>query len=138
MSLYTPFFSSERDSHLLTTKLNAPQARWAEPKLSVLQTVKNHYVLEAHYRTHCLANRSPRYDDTASSYVAKLVEMFELQMKADFFEPENPVSIIGFFATFELACDTNKIHKDAAMWVLPRFLKEIIDNELKSRTGAED
>lgn len=100
--------------------------------------MKKHYALAVDYRKYRLANRSPRYDDTVSSYVAKLVKKIKSQMKAHFFDPKDPIFIIGFLATFELTCDTNKIHEGAAMWVLPHFVKETIANALNSRMCAED
>lgn len=54
-------------------------------------------------------------------------------MKAHFFDPINPISIIGFVATFNLACDTNAIYESAAIWLLPFFVKNILATTLNSR-----
>lgn len=90
MSLRTLSSSSERDSPPSSSEPKALKARSAEPKLPVLQTVKKHYALAVDYRTYRLANRSPRYDDTVSSYVAKLMKKAMSQMKTHFFDPKDP------------------------------------------------
>lgn len=61
-----------------------------------------------------------------------------LQTKVHFFDPQDPISTFTFFVTFKLACDTNKIHESAAMWVLKRFVNETIASALNSRMGTED
>lgn len=50
-----------------------------------------------------------------ASYVAKLVKKVKSMVKADFFDPKILVPIVGFSATFKLACDTNKIPEGVAM-----------------------
>lgn len=40
-----------------------------------------------------------------------------------FFDPIDPISIIGSFAVYQLETNTNLIHEEAAMWVLPFFVK---------------
>lgn len=59
-------------------------------------------------------------------------------MRAYFSDPKGPIFIIGFPATFNLACDTNKIHEEAAICVLTRYVKETLANALNSRRCAED
>lgn len=71
-------------------------------KLLVLQTVKNP-TRAVDYRTYRLANRSAKYDDTVSSRISKLVKKVKSQMEAQFFNPKENISIIGFLATFKLA-----------------------------------
>lgn len=137
MSLPAASSSSKRDSQLSQLEHKAHKAR-SEPKLSVLQTVKKHYALAVDYRTYCLACRSPRYDDTVSSYIAKLFKKVKSQIKAHFFNLCDRISIIGLLVTFKLAFDTNKIHKGAAMWVLPHDGKKTLSNVHNRRTCAED
>lgn len=59
-----------------------------------------------------------------------------MQIKAQFFDPGDPASIIGFLATFKLAWDTNVIHKEAATWILPHHVGERLANECNSRMCA--
>lgn len=87
----------------------------------VLQTVERRYSRADNYRIFRLASRSPRYDETKSSYIFEEVTEIKLQLKADFFDPSNPVSFFGFLATFTLACNTNRSLERAPMCVLPFF-----------------
>lgn len=59
-------------------------------------------------------------------------------MKEHFVDPRDPISIVGFLATFKIPCDTNKIHERAAMWVLRHFVKETLANVLNSHMCAEE
>lgn len=47
-----------------------------------------------------------------------------------FFDPKDSFSNIGLLATLELACDTNRIHEGAALWVLPYYVCETLANAL--------
>lgn len=123
MSLYALSPSSERDSLPSASKRKTLKVRLPESKLPLLLTVENHYPLAVAFRTYRLSSRLQRYDDIVSSYVAKFAKMAELQMKAYFFDPKKKISIFGFLATFELACDTNKIQEGAATGILSHFVK---------------
>lgn len=59
-------------------------------------------------------------------------------MKAHYFEPKEPISIIVFLKTFKLACVTNKIHEGAAMSLLPNHVHETLTNALSSPMCVED
>lgn len=76
-----PPTTSSSDQESLVSNLSKlhlehmPQkAKKKETKLSVLQTVKKHFALAVNYPTYHLANRSPLFDDTVSSYIAELVK----------------------------------------------------------------
>lgn len=58
------------------------------------------------------------------------------QVKAHFFNPTDPISIIAFPFTLKLACDTNRIHEVAAMWVLSLSVKNALATTLNSRMSA--
>lgn len=47
-------------------------------------------------------------------------------MKVPSFDPRDSISTIRFLATFNLACNTNNIRENAAMWALPFFVKNAI------------
>lgn len=53
-------------------------------------------------------------------------------MKAHFFDWEEPISIIGFKATFELVCDTNRIPKKSAMRTSLHHVHDTIADALSS------
>lgn len=59
-------------------------------------------------------------------------------MKVHFSDRIDPVSIIEFFATFELACDTNNFHEGAGMWVLPFFEKKALATALSTHMSVAD
>lgn len=119
MSLHSRSSSPERDLFLPTSELKPLKARQTEPKLPVLQTVHKLYAVAVDYQTYRLGSRSPRYDDTVLSYVAKLAKKVKSQMKALVFDPTDHISIVGFLATIKRTCETNKIHEGGPMWVLP-------------------
>lgn len=59
-------------------------------------------------------------------------------MKAHFLNVIDQIFIIKFLATFEITGDTNHIHDDAAMWLLPHFIHGTHANTLNSRTYAKN
>lgn len=67
-----------------------------------------------------------------------MIEKVKSQMKANFFDPKDFISIIAFLAEFMFACDTYSIHKGPAMWILPYFVKKTLENALKSRMCDTD
>lgn len=77
-----------------------------------------------------------RYDENVSSYITKLVKNVRSQMKAHFVDQNDPISIIGFLATFKFACDANRIHEAEAMRVLPYYANETVASALQSRMCA--
>lgn len=90
-----------------------------EPGLFVLQTLNDTYAIALDYRTYGLADKSTKYDKTVSSCISKMFENVMSQMKVLFFIPKDAIFTIGFLATFELACDTNRIHEGGAMRAVP-------------------
>lgn len=62
--------------------------------------------------------------------------MVKWQMKAHLFDRSNPISIIGFLETFNLACAANRIHDKTAMSVLPFFVKCTLSATLNSCMSA--
>lgn len=98
--------------------------------------VKESNTLAANYRTYCLSNCFPRYDDSVLGYIAKSVKKTKTQMKAHFFDAKDPSSIIDFSATFTLACDFNKTHGGDAVWLLHHYVQKNLENALNSRICA--
>lgn len=83
--------------------------------LPILKIVKRNYGRAGDYRIYCLANRSTYDNETVSGYISKMGKKVKLQMKTHFFDPSEPISIIGFFAICKPACDTNVIREGVAM-----------------------
>lgn len=73
------------------------------------------------------------YDETVSSYTAKMFKNVKLQIKEHFFDPKDPIFVTGFLATSKLVYDTNCIHEEVAMWVLSHYITETVANALNNR-----
>lgn len=52
-------------------------------------------------------------------------------MKAHCYDPGDCIFIVGFLATFMLICDTNCVHKRAAMWLLSSSVKNALTSSPK-------
>lgn len=100
--------------HLLVTK----------PPLPSRQTVKRHCVHAIDFQTYRPDNHSTHNYSTVSHFRTKILKKIESKVKAHFFDPSNPISIIGFVATLKLVCDTNRIHEGATMLILLLFVKK--------------
>lgn len=109
-----------------------------EAEIHCLQTVKKKYSKELDYRTFWLANKTPKYNETISCHIEKLVKNVKSRTKAHYFGLKKPIFIIGFLPTFKHACGTNRFHKEAAMWVILQNIHETLDNALNGRMCAEE
>lgn len=61
------------------------------------------------YLTRCLGIRSPNYEETISSYIAKFVKKAKSQMKAHSIDPKDPVSFIEILVAFKLGWNVTQI-----------------------------
>lgn len=59
-------------------------------------------------------------------------------MIAYYFDPKKPFSTIRFLATFKLPPDFNRIHEEAAIWMLPYFVNGVPVNALRGCMCAEN
>lgn len=109
-----------------------------EVELAVLQTVKKHYKQTDDYRAIGRAKKVSEDEGKNSRYIARLLRKVKSRTKVRFFDVKDAIPIIGFFGTFKLAFDKNRIHKDAAMGVLPTYVIEMLANELNSHLCADD
>lgn len=53
------------------------------------------------------------------------------QIKARFFDSSDPIAIIRFIATFQLASKINNNHEGASMWNLPFFVQNTFCNDIQ-------
>lgn len=60
------------------------------------------------------------------------------QIKLHFLDTKDLISIFGFIATFKLAYDKIRIHKDAAMCIVPHYVNETLGSALDCGTCAKD
>lgn len=114
------------------------RSRSTELGLPWIQAMKKHITLAGDYRTWRLADRSRCYDETVSSYIAKLMKMTKLQLRLHFFDSKKSVFIIILLLTSKVACNSNKIHKGPAMLVLLTYVQETLVNSLESRMYVKD
>lgn len=95
-------------------------------EMSVLQTVKRRNSQVVDHCTYRLANCSTRCEKTVPSYFFNIMKKVKSQMEIDRFDPSDPISIVGFLATFNLANDTNRTNGGAAMWVFSFLLRTLL------------
>lgn len=57
---------------------------------------------------------------------------------AHFLSSQMSIFTVSLRATFKLVFNTNNSNEEAAMWVLPLFVHQILPNALYSRMCAED
>lgn len=65
-----------------------------------------------------------------------MVKKIKMDVKADCFNPRNPISIMGFLSTFKLSCNISRIHEGASMWVFPFFVENALATSLNSGISA--
>lgn len=106
----------------------------------MLHTIKERYACATAYWTCSLANCSSHFDETVYSYIAKCVVKVKSHMKPHFLNRKDQISVIEFLRTrtFWVMCETIKIRKAAAMWVLTHLLHGTLDNALNNRIYAVD
>lgn len=76
---------------------------------------------------------SANQDETVSSYISKLVWKFQSQMKTYYFDPERPISIIGFSAAYKPGCETSTIQGKFFSFVCSHNIHKTPANTLNSR-----
>lgn len=83
----------ENEQRLSANNLSRLELQWkihkvktAEPTFSVLQSLKIHYIFEVDYQTYRLVNSSPKYSDTDSNYIVKLVKKVKSHMESHIFD----------------------------------------------------
>lgn len=82
--------------------------------------------------------KSINVDETVLRFIANLVKKVKSQMKPHFLDQKGPIFITGILVTFKLACVGNRIRDGAAMWVLPQYVIETLENALNSDMCSTD
>lgn len=59
------------------------------------------------------------------------------QMKPHSFGPCDPISVTGFLKSFELACDTNRVHEGTAVCLFHLFMNKTASAVLNAHLSAE-
>lgn len=91
----------------------------------VLLLVNNCFCDTLAYHNYCFADKSSDYDDHVTESVAKWAKRLQVQVKTHGFDSPDPISITRIFSKFKLTCETNRIHKGRAMWLLLFFMKNL-------------
>lgn len=68
--------------------------------------------------------------------MSKMSEKAMSQIKAPFFDQYNSISTAPLLPSFKLAYDTNNINNQAAVWVLPFFVKILVPLTFSSSKRA--
>lgn len=58
-----------------------------------------------------------------------MIKKAKLLKVVHFFDPSDPISVFELLTNFNVACKTNRIYEDAAMLVLPFFVKNAFKTE---------
>lgn len=121
-------WAKKEDTQRKSYRTNKP---WHSTGQGIFARAVNH-------RNRRVADRSPKYDNTFSSYITEFVKEVKSQMNERFFDPKKPISIIGCSTTIKLAYDMNNLHDGAVVWGFSHYVTETLENELNSRVNAED
>lgn len=73
----------------------------------------------------------------ACKYIAKMAKRETANNKLHFYTLFEPILIIGFLESIKFACDTNGVHKDAAMSPFLFSMKKTAFFELNACLSAE-
>lgn len=133
--LINPFSSSppsDTEHSGVSRKQKLQDQKSVEAGIFVLQAVKKNYAKDLDCCKYCFANRSLKYDHTASSYIAKIVEKLKSQMKEHFFDPKDLISTIGLLVInlCEIRTVSMKAQncgyyhtKSASLWLTHSFIE---------------
>lgn len=89
------------------------------------------------YRTNQLNNTFSKYDRTVSKNIRKMSKRMTIQIKPPFFEPIDPIYIIGFLYSFKLLCDTYGIYERAERWLFHFFSTKSASFALHKRLASK-
>lgn len=64
--------------------------------VSIHQIVKLRYVRAVYYWTYQIIDRAPRYNDSVSYYISKIVHRMRSRIKMHTINPLDPISMLGF------------------------------------------
>lgn len=70
------------------------------------------------YNTNTLVDRWSHYDDETARSVPYRATYLQVQKKSQIFDWFDTISIFCLLSVFKLACNTNRVHKGAALWLV--------------------
>lgn len=112
---------------------NEKSRHTCKKEFSVTRSVNDCFTEALQYRKHFLADNSSCYDDEVARCVARLAKRLQVQIKSQTLESFDPISVICFLSNFKLVCDTNRVHKRAAPWLIHFFVKRPAEDALNAR-----
>lgn len=98
-----------------------------------MESVSAYYWTALDCRSYCLSTKFQPYDDDVASRFAKMARQLQVQLKSQMFEGSDPISILDSLPTFQIACNTNGIHKDEEMGLFHFFMKKPAGAALNAR-----
>lgn len=99
--------------------------RWAtcdKEKEELIHPVNHSLKKQVIYHTYRLAEKSKKYDQSVSKYIAKEAMHMNTQMKPHTFHLFDAISIIKFLKNFKLASVTNGVYKSWSVWLFNSFM----------------
>lgn len=74
--------------------------------------------------SHVLADCQQHYVDQVSNCIAKWASKLQVQKTCQLFDLMDLLSIIRFLHEFKMFCDNNGLNEQAAIWLVPFFMKK--------------
>lgn len=75
------------------------------------------------YYIYRLSGRSTHYDDGVASYMARMAQRMEVQLRPKMLDSSNSISVLLAPPAVGVGCYTNMIHEGAATWLFKCFIK---------------
>lgn len=95
-------------------------------KPPVLYAVKKYFAEVVAYDTYPLNDKNKNYGDKLVRRISKIDDGIRVQMRQSIFNPARLISILIVFATFKAACDSKKISRGAAIWLVHLCVKNSV------------
>lgn len=106
----------------------------SKESITVTELVKPYYRTALDYPSYQLSNRSWNYYHELASRNSKMTKRLEVHMKTPMVDSSDPIRILSFLSAFQMACDTNGVHKHASIWFLHFFTIKSAWDAIKAGT----
>lgn len=99
--------------------------------------VSHHFKIAVNYCTYRLTSTLPKYLQVGSKWIVNIEKKMTAHMKSQTFSALDPISTTGLLVNFELACDIDKIHENAALFLIHLCTIKTASAALIARLGAQ-
>lgn len=90
----------------------------------MLRPVSDKFSTGLDFHTYHLAAKLTFYDEQVAKHIPKWPSRLQVQMKAQKFDPMEPISMLGLSQAHEVACDHKRIDERAAIWFSAYVMKK--------------